>query len=342
MSDQVSFFAELKRRNVMRAAAFYAASAWLLVQVATQVFPFYHIAEWVVRWIVVAACIGFPFAMLFSWFYEWTPQGLQLESEISPNGSITRQTGRTLDRWIIAILSMAVVLLLANQFVLHRDENKPTDAAARATPIPGKSVAVLPFTDLLPKHDQESFSDGMAEEILNALARLKNLKVVGRASSFHYKDKDADLKKIGADLGVAHILEGSVRNQGEQLRITTTLLRPSDGVQEWSNTYEGKLEDIFSLQESCARDIATQLDVVLGENGQQRLVEKTTDNAEAYALFIEAQTLVNARVGDNLPRAIANWKRSPRSTPNSRAPGRSWRWHMPSCRSMPAAIGLRT
>ena len=233
------------------------------------------------------------------------PHGLQLEREISPNESITRQTGRKLDRWIIAILTLAVVLLLANQFVLHRGDNKPAGTASGATPIPGKSIAVLPFTDLSSKHDQESFSDGMAEEILNALARIKNLKVVGRASSFYYKGKDVSLKKIGADLGVAHILEGSVRNQGEQLRITTTLLQTSDGVQEWSNTYDGKLADVFNLQKSCAHDIATQLDVVLGENGQQRLVEKTTDNAEAYALFIEAQTLVNARAGDNLPRAIA-------------------------------------
>jgi len=304
MSER-NFFAELKRRNVFRAAAFYAASAWLLVQIATQVFPFFHIAEWVVRWIVVAACIGFPFALAFSWFYEWTPQGLQLESEIPPSESITSHTGRRLDRWIIAILGLAVVLLLGNQFVLHRDESKPAGVASSATPIPGKSVAVLPFSDLSPKHDQESFSDGMAEEILNALARIKNLKVVGRASSFHYRGKDVALEKVGADLGVAHILEGSVRNQGEQLRITTTLLRTSDGVQEWSSTYDGKLADVFNLQESCAHDIAKQLDVVLGENGQQRLVDKTTDNAEAYALFIEAQTMVNARVGDNLPRAIA-------------------------------------
>ena len=305
MSEKPSFFAELKRRNVLRAAAFYAASAWLLVQVATQVFPFFHIAEWVVRWIVAAAAIGFPIAMLFSWFYEWTPQGLQLESEIPPNESITRHTGRKLDRWIIAILALAVVLLLAHQFVFQPSETKTADPASAATPIPGKSIAVLPFTDLSPNHDQGSFSDGMAEEILNALARIKKLKVVGRASSFHYKDKDIPLEKVGTDLGVAHILEGSVRNQGDQLRITTTLLRTSDGVQEWSNTYDGKLADVFNLQESCAHDIATQLDVILAENGQQRLVDKTTDNAEAYALFIEAQTMVNARVGDNLPRAIA-------------------------------------
>jgi TolB-like protein/tetratricopeptide (TPR) repeat protein len=300
-----NFFAELKRRNVFRAAALYAAGAWLLVEVATQVFPLFHVAERVTRRIVVAASVGFPFAMLFSWFYEWTPQGLQLESEIPPNESITRQTGRKLDKWIIAVLLMAVVLLLADQFVLYRDDDRSAGAESGTTPIPGKSIAVLPFADLSPRHDQESFSDGMAEEILNALARIKHLKVVGRASSFRYQGKDVDLRKIGSDLGVAHVLEGSVRNQGDRLRITTTLLKTSDGVEEWSNSYDGKLADVFDLQESCARDIASQLDVVLGDNGQQRLVDKTTDNAEAYALFIEARTMVNARVGDNLPRTIA-------------------------------------
>jgi TolB-like protein/tetratricopeptide (TPR) repeat protein len=298
-----NFFTELKRRNVLRAAAFYAASAWLLVQVATQVFPFFHIADWVVRWIVIASIIGFPFALVFSWLYEWTPQGLKLESEIPPNESITRQTGRKMDRWIIAILSMAVVLLLANQFVFPRAEPDPAVTATAPASTPGKSIAVLPFDDLSPRHDQQLFSDGMAEEILNALARIKNLKVVGRASSFRYKDQD--LKKVRSDLGVAHVLEGSVRNQGDQLRITTTLLKTSDGVQEWSNSYDGRMADVFNLQESCARDIANQLDVVLADNGEQQLVDKTTDNAEAYALFIEARTMVNARVGDNLPRAIA-------------------------------------
>jgi TolB-like protein len=298
-----NLFAELKRRNVLRAAAFYAASAWLLVQVATQVFPFFHIAEWVVRWVVVAAAIGFPFAMLFSWFYEWTAQGLQRESEVSPNESITRRTGQKLDRWIIAILALAVVLLLTNQFVLHRDE-KTVDTAAVPTPIPGKSIAVLPFSDLSPNRDQESFSDGMAEEILNALARIKNLKVVGRASSFYYKGKDVSLKKIGAELGVANILEGSVRKQGEQVRISAALSRTGDGVQVWSKNYDGTLANIFDLQESFARDIAAELNIVLADVSQVRLVDKVTDNPQAYALFVEAQTLVNQRVGDSLPRAI--------------------------------------
>src|SRR5450432_4352745 len=134
----MSFFSELKRRNVYRAAVFYAASAWLLVQVATQVFPFFHIAEWVVRWIVVAVIVGFPFALLFSWFYEWTPQGLKRESEVDRSESIMHVTGKKLDRWIIAALGLAVILLLADKFVLRKD----------ALPVPDKSIAVLPFDNL--------------------------------------------------------------------------------------------------------------------------------------------------------------------------------------------------
>jgi hypothetical protein len=151
-----SFFAELKRRNVYRAAAFYAAASWLLVQIATQVFPFFEIPNWSVRLIVVAAIAGFPFALLFSWFYELTPQGIKRESDIEPAESIVHVTGKKLDRWIIATLGLAVVLLLADRLLLHKVAN---NGAA----VSGKSIAVLPFTDLSPAHDQEYFSDGMAE-----------------------------------------------------------------------------------------------------------------------------------------------------------------------------------
>ena len=173
----MSFFAELKRRNVLRAATFYAASAWLLVQIATQVFPFFHIAEWVVRWIVVAAIIGFPFAVLFSWFYEWTPQGIQRESEVDPSESIMHATGKTLDRWIIAVLGIAVVLLLANEFVLHKDAGAITD----------KSIAVLPLVNKSGDPNNEYFSDGLTEELISALVQIGELKVIGRNSSFRFK-----------------------------------------------------------------------------------------------------------------------------------------------------------
>jgi TolB-like protein len=297
-------FNELKRRNVLRAAALYVGAAWALSQGLAQLLPVFDIPNWVTRWFVIAAITGFPFAMLFAWFYELTPQGIKLESEVETSQSITRYTGRKLDRLIIGVLGLAVVLLVVNIFVPHRDASPV--AAVATVAIPAKSIAVMPFADLSPSHDQEYFSDGMAEEILNALARIKALKVVGRGSSFQFKGRSANSAQIGAELGVAHLLEGSVRKQGEQLRITAMLAQTSDGVQQWSKTYDGKLADVFDLQETCARDIATQLKVVLaGDDGEQRLVDKTTDNADAYALFVEAQTLVNHRVGDSLPRAIA-------------------------------------
>ncbi|MGH7935685.1 MAG: tetratricopeptide repeat protein, partial [Chthoniobacterales bacterium] len=188
MNAKRSFFTELKRRNVFRAAAFYAASAWLLVQVATQVFPFFHVAEQVVRWIVIASIIGFPFAIAFSWFYEWTPQGIKLESEIPPSESVTRQTGRKLDRWIIAILLLAVVLLLTNQFVLQKDRQTPSSAPAR---VDEKSVAVLPFENLSDDKGNEYFSDGISEELLTVLQKIPNLRVSARTSAFSFKGKNA-------------------------------------------------------------------------------------------------------------------------------------------------------
>jgi hypothetical protein len=166
-----SLISELRRRNVHRAAVFYAGAAWLLVQIATQVFPFFHVDEAVVRWIVIAAIVGFPFAMRFSWFYEWTPQGIKLESEIDRAASVTPQTGEKIDKAVIAVLSLAVVLLLANSFM-------PRSAKAPAGG--DKSIAVLPFVNMSTDAENEFFSDGLSEEILNSLARIDAVQVVGR------------------------------------------------------------------------------------------------------------------------------------------------------------------
>jgi TolB-like protein len=280
------FFAELKRRNVLRAAAFYAASAWLLVQVATQVFPFFHIAEWVVRWIVVAAAIGFPLAMLFSWFYEWTPQGLQLESKIEPNESITRHTGKRLDRWIIAILALAVVLLLTDKFVLRKDAETAT-----APVVPEKSIAVLPFVDMSSGKDQEYFADGISEELLNLLAKIPQLQVTARTSSFAFKGKETGSPEIARTLQVAHVLEGSVRKAGNSVRITAQLIKASTGTHLWSQTYDRKLDDIFAIQDEIAADVVKHLEVtLLGEGPKAR----TTD-PEAYAFYLQAVQLGRLR-----------------------------------------------
>ncbi|MEO7050400.1 MAG: hypothetical protein ABI128_01930, partial [Rhodanobacter sp.] len=167
------------------------------------------------------------------------------------------------------------------------------------------SIAVMPFADLSAAQDQALFSAGMAEEILNALTRVKSLRVLGRSSSFQFQGKNIPPQAVGQQLGVADVLTGSVRKQGDELRITVELVRTSDGVQQWSNQYDGSLSDVFKLQDACARDVASELDITLSDAGARRLVDKVTDNPQAYAKFIEAQELVIKRVGDSLPRAIA-------------------------------------
>ena len=257
----MSLFIELKRRNVFRAAAFYAASAWLLVQIATQVFPVFSIPDWVVRAIVLAATIGFPFALLFSWFYEWTPQGIQRESEVAPNESVTRQTGRRLDHWIIATLLLAVVLLLT-RLVL-----RPNEKPAGTTAIPEKSVAVLPFANEGGDKGQEYFSDGLADGFITALSQFAGLKVTSRQSAFQFRESKQSAQTIGAKLGVAHLLEGSVRRAGETVRISAELINASDGSTLWSQHYDRPYKDLFALQDDITQAVATALQARLLEGG---------------------------------------------------------------------------
>jgi TolB-like protein/Tfp pilus assembly protein PilF len=280
-----NFFAELKRRNVLRSGAFYAASAWLLVQVATQVFPFFHIAEWVVRWIVVAAAIGFPFAMLFSWFYEWTPHGVVRESDISPNESDTLHTGKKLDRWIIAVLVLAVVLLLTDKLVLHRDE-KLTDVAPGAAAIPSRSVAVLPFENLSEDKANAYFAEGVQDEILTRLSKIADLKVISRTSTQHYKSAPENLPEIARQLGVAHILEGSVQKSGDAVRVNVQLIKAANDSHLWADTFDRKLTDIFSVESEVAKAIADQLRAHLTGQEEQVIAAKPTDNVEAYDAYL--------------------------------------------------------
>ena len=326
---RTSFVGELRRRNVHRAAVFYAGAAWLLVQIATQVFPFFEIPNSTVRVVVIGAIVGFPFAMLFSWFYEWTPDGIKRESEVDHREAIAVQTGKKLDKAIIAVLVLAVVLLLTDKLAprsLVRDARTAGSSPPAATPAsiaaphaagldreaaaPAKSIAVLPFSDLSPTHDQEYFSDGMAEELLNALAKVKDLKVAGRTSSFSFKGRNEDLRVVGKALAVANILEGSVRKQGEKVRITAQLIQADNGYHLWSESYDGDLKDVFELQERIARAITEALKVVLVGPQQQRLVPVATDNAEAYGLFLKATTIFNQRDGSRFPEAIAALERA--------------------------------
>src|SRR2546423_1311302 len=304
-----NFFSELKRRNVYKVTIAYIVAGWTLSQGIAQVFPVFDIANWIIRLIVLLIIIGLPIALVLAWTFEITPQGIKRTEDVDLVAAAQQPKKRT---WIFVVIIGAVLSI--GLFLLGRYST--ATRPSQSPELPAKSIAVLPFSDLSPNHDQESFSDGMAEEILNALAHIRSLKVVGRSSSFFYKGKNVSLKQIGSELGVANVLEGSVRKQGEQVRIISALTRAVDGLQVWSKTYNGTLANIFDLQESFARDIAGELNVVLADPSEGRLVDKPTDDAQAYALFIEAQTLVSQRVGDSLPRAIALLKEATRLDPN--------------------------
>jgi TolB-like protein/Flp pilus assembly protein TadD len=308
-----NLFAELRRRNVFRAAAFYAAGAWLLVQVATQVFPFFQIANWLVRWVILAAAIGFPFWVLLAWFYQWTPQGLQREQEAAPLPREARQSRRNVDRWIMAMLAVAVVLLLTDKFVLR-------EKAGQSTGIAEKSIAVLPLINYTGDPANEYFSDGMSEEFISSLARLPDLKVIGRTSSFQFKGKTEASKTIGEKLGVYYLLEGSVRKSADRVRIAVALIKSGDGANVWSETYDRHLKDIFAVQSEIAGAVARQLKVeLLGKNGQAaQLTTAATpsnQNVEAYNALLQGNFYNNRNTAEDTRKAIGYYEEAIRLDP---------------------------
>ncbi|MGH8212432.1 MAG: tetratricopeptide repeat protein [Rhodanobacteraceae bacterium] len=248
------FIAELRRRNVLRAAALYAAAIWLLVQIALAIFPVFDLhANWMVRWIIIAALAGFPFALAFAWLYELTPEGLKLERDVAPHESNARLTGRRLDFAIIGVLAVVVLLLTTERFVAR-------DSVA----IPEKSVAVLPLVNESGDARQDYFSDGLSEELISALAQVRDLKVIGRNSSFRFRGaQQGDSSGIGSRLGVATLLEGTVRKQGDKVRIVASLIKASDGSQLWSQTYDRELKDVFAVQSAIANSVADALQATL-------------------------------------------------------------------------------
>lgn len=300
-----SLLAELKRRNVLRAGAFYAATAWLLVQVATQVFPYYDIPTWAVRWLIAALVIGFPFAMLFAWFYEFTAQGFKRESEVEPSQSLARQTGRKLDRWIIAVLALAVVLLLTDKFVLRQDVEAIVD----------KSIAVLPLVNEGGDPDNQYFSDGLSEDLISALTQVRGLKVIGRNSSFQFRDKTANTRDIGRKLGVATLLEGSVRRQGDQLHVVANLINAHDGRTLWSQTYDRQFRDIFAVQREIAQAVAAALQVTLLGNPVRSTVQSPNANLGAYQALLQGNFYAERNNQDAYRKAISYYEAAIRLHP---------------------------
>ena len=311
----MSIIHELKRRNVIRMAGLYLVGAWLIVQVASTVLPMFGAPEWIARSVVLLLAIGFLPALVFAWAFELTPQGLKRDAEVDPAQSIAPQTAKRMNRLIVFVLALAVVYFAFDKFALapRREAalvaatEKSTEAEAgidRKTAVSDKSIAVLPFVNMSADKDNEFFSDGVAEEILNALAQVDDLKVAGRTSSFQFKGRNESLTAIGQALGVAHVLEGSVRKQGDKVRITAQLIRTQDGYHQWSEAYDGDLKDVFALQESIAQAIAAKLKLTLSNTQAQRLVDAGTGNPEAYQLYLRASSTFDRRDRAHMLEAV--------------------------------------
>ncbi len=271
---------ELRRRNVLRMAALYVVAAWVIMQVAEVMMSVLGLPAWAGRTIFAVLAVGFPIAVIFSWFYELTPEGISLEKDVDPAESITHVTGRRLDFIVISLLCAAVILFAYDKWWMGGP--------------PEQSIAVLPFVNMSDDPGNEYFSDGMSEEILNLLARIPDLKVIGRTSSFKFKGMNEDLRVIGQTLGVTMVLEGSVRKSGERVRITVQLIDVSDGSHIWSETYDRTMTDIFTVQDDVPAAIIDALQIHVGAVPTRG---RPTENTEAYTLFLRARTLLNAQNG---------------------------------------------
>ena len=302
-----SLFQELKRRNVLRAGALYAGVVWALAQGIAQLGSFVGLPDWAVRWFIVAGIIGFPFWIAFAWFYEFTPSGLKRESEIDPADSIAHHTGRKLNIWIFGVMALAIVLLVTNQFVLHRGVNEV--AVAPAAPVivaPPNSIAVLPFTNESSDKQQDYFANGIAEDLLNLLTEVQSLRVAARTSSFAFQGKGLGIAEIAAKLHVANVLEGSVRKAGDTVRVSAQLVRAADGYQIWSHSYDRKLTDIFAIQDGIAADVVKQLKVKL--LGAAPTAQAT--DPKAYALYLQARQLGRRFTADALKSSDALYRQA--------------------------------
>jgi TolB-like protein/Tfp pilus assembly protein PilF len=294
-----NFFAELKRRNVYKVAVAYAVLAWLLIQVATQVFPFFEIPNWGVRLIVLFIVIGFPIALILAWAFELTPEGIKRAEDVDLSKSVAPKTGRKLTVIIIAIVVLALSLLV---FQLTR----PHPAMSMAKPLGApndKSVAVLPFANLSRDPDNAYFAAGIQDEIITRLAKITELKVISCTSTQRFKSAPDDLPAIAKQLGVANILEGSVQRTTDQLRVNVQLVEAATDAHLWADTFDRKLTDIFKIESEIAKTVAETLQAKLSGSEQHAIAARPTENTEAYQLYLKGRFFWNKRTGQNLNKA---------------------------------------
>jgi TolB-like protein/Tfp pilus assembly protein PilF len=322
----MSLFAELRRRNVIRMAGLYLVGAWLIVQVAGTLLPVFESPSWVMKTLVGLLAVGFVPALIFSWVFELTAEGIKRDAEVKPEESIAPQTARRMDRMIIAVLVLALTYFGFDKLVLapRRDaalvatttQAVTATAAAAAGPAAGEhSIAVLPFVNMSGDVANDYFSDGISEEILNVLARTVGLQVAARTSSFSFKGKNQEIPEIARQLQVRMVLEGSVRKQDDRVRITAQLIDAKKGYHVWSQTYDRKLSDIFAIQDEIAKAIGDELQVQIAGASEAGKSSSGTRNLEAYDLYLRGIGLWQTRRGDALWQAIDLFEQATKADP---------------------------
>ena len=302
MSEEPSFFDELKRRNVYKVAIAYAVVAWLLIQAASILFPTFEAPAWVMKVLVVFLAFGFAVTVIISWAFEATPEGLKRTADVPP------QVAAKLPSWsrrkfttFVVVVALIAVGLLAYQFLRGRITEAPRQSEAATVSIPQKSIAVLPLLNESGDPKDEYFSDGLSEELIAALAQIRELKVIGRSSSFRFKERKEEPKTIGEKLGVATLLEGTVRKQGDRVRIVAELVNAADGIELWTRTFDRELKDIFAVQSEIAAAVAESLKLtLLGSDSSP----KATNSVEAHNAYLQGHFYFARRNVEDYRKAV--------------------------------------
>ena len=295
--SESNFFAELKRRNVYKVAVTYGVVAWLIMQIASQLFPFFDIPNWVVRLVILLLIIGFPIALIIAWAFETTPEGIKRTDAADSAGQRSRGGA-----WIYVVLvgaALSIGLFFVGRYTAKQAAPQQSQVASA---VPQKSIAVLPLLNESGDPKDEYFSDGLSEELIAALAQINGLKVIGRSSSFRFKDRKDEPKTIGEKLGVSTLLDGTVRKQGDRVRIVAQLVNAADGIQLWTRTFDRQLKDIFAVQEEIARAVAESLKVtLLGSDSTQK---RASENVEAHNAYLEGHFHFQRRNVEDYRKAV--------------------------------------
>ena len=314
MSDKPSFFSELKRRNVYKVAVAYVVGGWALSQGIAQVLPVFEVPNWTIRLVVLLIIIGFPIALIIAWAFEMTPEGIKRTEAADTAGQRSRGVA-----WIYVVLigaALSVGLFFVGRYSASRTTAESVRPPAAAGSLPAKSITVLPLVNESGDPKDEYFSDGLSEELIAALAQISGLKVIGRSSSFRFKDRKEEPKMIGQKLGVSTLLDGTVRKQGDRVRIVAALVNASDGIQLWTRTFDRQLKDIFAVQKEIAEAVADSLKVTLLGTDSRSGQASATDNAEAHNAYLQGHFHLVRRNVEDFRKAISYYDEAIQLDPN--------------------------